>query len=469
MENPTIYLKTATIDFSKFSEIEVSDIGEFCKICNSLGQASIKSTETKMIFIHDSFFIFLKDQFCFKILHKGFLSLQDFLSAVQIGLPNPESYYNKIAIEKGFNNANSYFDASQKGFVGLNLENLYNHSRFLQNLMVENNLDTSRIYNTKHLLDAISYELAMRLKYKNSTDFEHGVRQEFKDGTEYYAMIELGFKNQNDYREAKSSGLLDSNLFYEAKELGFTSKTQVEFYIWSKKYPEEIYRNYDELFLIHYIEKLLGKQSIKKIYDEYKKGFKAVNNTQYNSLKYSKKLFSESIYDLEELMDFLKTNEIAQHIGSYDSEGEYFEKKVSLQKYDRTIVLDASNIAYNSQNNAYSKNIILVTEYLEKQAFNRENIWIVADKSLQHKVKDKDIFQTLKQSKNFHEAPAKTEADEFIIKYAEQENALIITNDQLADHCTLNDWLKQHINRIRVPFMIINEKVQLRGNITHFI
>jgi len=54
------------------------------------------------------------------------------------------------------------------------------------------------------------------------------------------------------------------------------------------------------------------------------------------------------------------------------------------------------------------------------------------------------------------QSPARTSADNFIIKYAKEKNAIIISNDTFSDWKEKDAWVKLNIDKYRIPFMIID-------------
>ncbi|MBN2694120.1 hypothetical protein JXR93_05615, partial [bacterium] len=136
---------------------------------------------------------------------------------------------------------------------------------------------------------------------------------------------------------------------------------------------------------------------------------------------------------------------------------EFFEK---LERKNIKIIIDGSNVAWNSNSQKNSdypelKNISLVVKALKKQNIN--DITVIIDAALMHKVKDPEFYKEFEDI--IHKAPAKIEADYFIIDFARKGSGLIITNDQFKDWKERDSWIQENIDSMLIPFMILNNYV----------
>jgi rRNA-processing protein FCF1 len=86
------------------------------------------------------------------------------------------------------------------------------------------------------------------------------------------------------------------------------------------------------------------------------------------------------------------------------------------------------------------------------------------DASLRHKLTYPIHLEDMKKEFNFHEAPSKTSADEFLIATAKREKCFVVSNDTFDDWKKKDKWVKDRIDSIRVPFVITKEDtVILKG------
>jgi hypothetical protein len=94
----------------------------------------------------------------------------------------------------------------------------------------------------------------------------------------------------------------------------------------------------------------------------------------------------------------------------------------------------------------------------ELKFYGYKNITVIADASLRHKVKDLQVLGQLQQLCEYRQAPAKTEADEFLLAEAEKEKCRIVSNDKFAKWKATNpQWAKntlKKIDDIRIKFTI---------------
>ncbi len=112
---------------------------------------------------------------------------------------------------------------------------------------------------------------------------------------------------------------------------------------------------------------------------------------------------------------------------------------------------DISNIAHHNKRNDIPslKNIDLLFSKIPEEY----EIVGIADCSLYHQINDKKRYKTKYLiSKMIYEAPAGIEADDFILSYAKENGALILSNDRFRQYNIVSeDWLREH----QIRFMII--------------
>ena len=124
------------------------------------------------------------------------------------------------------------------------------------------------------------------------------------------------------------------------------------------------------------------------------------------------------------------------------------------KRSNKIVVLDGSNIAYGSSDKAFAQNIKFMIDALKKKGFIK--FIVIVDASLRHKIEDKRIYNELMKDGLIKQSPARTSADKFIIEYAKEKNAIIISNDTFSDWKMEDAWVKLNIDKYRTPFMIID-------------
>lgn len=99
------------------------------------------------------------------------------------------------------------------------------------------------------------------------------------------------------------------------------------------------------------------------------------------------------------------------------------EKKLAL--------VDGSNVAHSAEGGAKIENIILICDKLAEDGL--EPI-VVVDAALRHQIDDEDKFEELVTKGEIRQAPAGTDADYFILSFARELDASIVSNDRFRDH-----------------------------------
>ncbi|MEA2042397.1 MAG: hypothetical protein U9N85_07575 [Bacteroidota bacterium] len=482
-----IYIKSAKINYNNYNLIEILDIREFLKIFEYINKEIITNrTKNQMqrsyesyalvkeglVFISDDSFIVINDNYLFRISKAGFVSLEDYIESEQSNQLNSDAFYNSKALKFGYNNSIDYFDAVDNGFIDaskqFNRNNHYNNRKSPFN----------------GLTDAEIYYKIKKQNYKTFLDYQKGQSKGFKDGIDFYNAQKLGFIEYDHYITAKELDIKNAQDYYELSKKGIETKEQIEFYRWSKKIDKSNYQTYDELALIKYLVDMpKSRTTLKKIYENYKKILENIfdipipsnqlrsRTPTYGNIanKPKNELYNVTISNVNQLKKVINENNLIKFIGTYDEDGDFFEKLNSLNKSERYIYIDGSNMAYIINNEPYAKSIQIIVKHLISLGFNKEKINVIVDKSLKHKIKDKDNFNRLKDESNYYEAPAKTDADDYIIKYAKENNGIIISNDRYNDYSIANSWVAHNIDRIRIPVMIIEDKPKFKGNINDFL
>lgn len=119
------------------------------------------------------------------------------------------------------------------------------------------------------------------------------------------------------------------------------------------------------------------------------------------------------------------------------------------------VLVDASNVAHSTEGGeAKLSNIRLVEDKLREEGL--EPI-VVADAALRHQIDDKAAYEKLIDDGKVHQAPAGTDADYFILSFARELDARILTNDRFRDRA--RDFPRER-NRV-IRYMIVDGEVVL--------
>lgn len=124
------------------------------------------------------------------------------------------------------------------------------------------------------------------------------------------------------------------------------------------------------------------------------------------------------------------------------------------RKYKRALV-DASNVAHATEGErARLRNILLVRDKLQDEGY--EPI-VVADAALRHQIDNPAGYERLVDAGAVHQAPAGTDADYFILSFAREMQACVVSNDRFRDRLRAFPELRRRMIR----YMVVDEEVVL--------
>jgi hypothetical protein len=116
-------------------------------------------------------------------------------------------------------------------------------------------------------------------------------------------------------------------------------------------------------------------------------------------------------------------------------------------------LVDASNVAHSSEGGeGRLRNIELVVEKLREDGF--EPI-VVADAALRHQIDQTARYEALIDDGKIRQAPAGTDADYFILSFARELDAKIVSNDRFRDRLDSFPDAQERIIR----YMIVEDEV----------
>jgi hypothetical protein len=116
-------------------------------------------------------------------------------------------------------------------------------------------------------------------------------------------------------------------------------------------------------------------------------------------------------------------------------------------------LIDGSNVAHATEGEAPRlANILLVRDRLAEQGFDPI---IVADAALRHQIDAPDDYERLIADGIVHQAPAGTDADYFLLSFARQLDAALVSNDRFRDRSRQFASVRRQI----VRYMILEDSV----------
>jgi hypothetical protein len=119
----------------------------------------------------------------------------------------------------------------------------------------------------------------------------------------------------------------------------------------------------------------------------------------------------------------------------------------------RIAIIDGSNVAHSSEGErARLQNIILVWDELVEEGYDPV---IVVDAALRHQIDERDRFEEMVENGRIKQAPAGTDADYFILSFARELEASVVSNDRFKDR---QKDFPEALERV-IRYMIVNAEV----------
>jgi hypothetical protein len=137
----------------------------------------------------------------------------------------------------------------------------------------------------------------------------------------------------------------------------------------------------------------------------------------------------------------------AEHVG---------ETGQTIQAVDGVLpiaLVDGSNVAHSSEGDeARLQNIKLVVRKLIAEGYEPV---VVADAALRHQIDDKEGYERRVEEGKIKQAPAGTDADYFLLAFARELDAVIVSNDLFRDRAESFPEARERMIR----YMIVDEQV----------
>ena len=123
------------------------------------------------------------------------------------------------------------------------------------------------------------------------------------------------------------------------------------------------------------------------------------------------------------------------------------------ENHSRVVLVDGSNVAFSSEGEkAVLQNILKVRDRLVAEGFEPV---VVVDAALRHKIDDEVTYERLVDEGVIKQAPAGTEADYFILSFAEELDASVVSNDRFKDRIKQYPALRKRL----IKYMIVQGEV----------
>jgi hypothetical protein len=121
----------------------------------------------------------------------------------------------------------------------------------------------------------------------------------------------------------------------------------------------------------------------------------------------------------------------------------------------KVVLVDGSNVAHSTEGEKpLVANLLAVRDKLKEEGFQPI---IMADAALRHQIDDQKVYEDMIDTGSVRQAPAGTDADYFILSFARELGADIVSNDRFRDRLKQFPEARERVIR----YMILNEEVVL--------
>ena len=127
------------------------------------------------------------------------------------------------------------------------------------------------------------------------------------------------------------------------------------------------------------------------------------------------------------------------------------------------VIIDASNVAHSTEKDSASlTNVKLVRDRLTADGLTPI---VVADAALRHQIDDTDGYEALVKAGEIQQAPAGTDADYFILTFARELGAAVLSNDRFKDRIAHFPEVKNRIIRYMIVAgeVVLERRTKRRG------
>ena len=131
------------------------------------------------------------------------------------------------------------------------------------------------------------------------------------------------------------------------------------------------------------------------------------------------------------------------------------EPNAEREEAGNVVLVDGSNVAHSTEGEPPQvANLIAIRDKLRSEGLDPI---IVADAALRHQIDDPKKYEQMIDAGMVRQAPAGTDADYFILSFARELNASIVSNDRFRDRIKQFPEAKDRVIR----YMILNAEVVL--------
>jgi hypothetical protein len=119
------------------------------------------------------------------------------------------------------------------------------------------------------------------------------------------------------------------------------------------------------------------------------------------------------------------------------------------------VLVDGSNVAHSSEGTqGHLANIQLVCDKLREEGYDP---LVLVDAALRHQIDNRAEYERMVDAGTIRQAPAGTDADYFILSFARELDASIVSNDRFRDR---QKAFPDAANRL-IRYMVVKDEVVL--------
>jgi hypothetical protein len=165
-----------------------------------------------------------------------------------------------------------------------------------------------------------------------------------------------------------------------------------------------------------------------------------------------KETLLQKIKEREELLKIIakKLNQLTNNNGSKEN-----TTNEPFSQDTRYIVIDGANVARDTNYKGSVHNLEILLEKLKE--YGIIDYKVLCDSNLVYSIDNQELYSSLLKDKHFVETPGRAEADPFILQFAKEKDAYIISNDLFRDY--YDRFSKEWILDKRISFKIIDNNI----------
>ncbi|MGV9002679.1 NYN domain-containing protein [Flavobacterium sp.] len=371
--------------------------------------------------------------------HNGFTNSDDFYEAKELNITTFHNF--EIMKSCGIEDQQTFLDIQNQNYLeGFQRWMEYKKEHTIEQPVCKNPYELFLFATQNKFENFNQFFEAFQKGFTNLLELNVAIEKGFSLAAEYRQSIQMGFTYYEEYKEAIENNIESFEEYEKKKDLEFDEKPAI--------HDQKVL-----LLILNKIEqgKKVSLNKIKQLLEgEIKTFHKACGNLP--------DWFTLSLKEDQDFVTYLLKNEKAVKLGDYDADGEFYEMKALKE---RSVLIDGSNVAHNSNSNNRSDaklcNLITMVKFLKKRGF--QDITIIADASLRHKVTDKENFQELEKEARYYVAPAETTADSFLLALVKSNHSLLVSNDVFREYRLRDPWVAANIDYFRLTFLVKDNDV----------